>query len=93
MPRKDTILVFGAWALIYFIYVKKFKKPRDPDDPNADSLFGDTPFEFQTHLHDPASISMEGILMFNKHLLFLVIVIVMFVGWLLVFTVYYRSIG
>jgi hypothetical protein len=49
----------------------------------------DTPLAWQTYLHDPASISMEGILMFNKHLLFLVIVIVMFVGWLLAFTVYY----
>ena len=49
----------------------------------------DVAHEWQTYLHDPASISMEGILMFNKHLLFLVIVIVMFVGWLLAFTVYY----
>ena len=31
----------------------------------------DSPDFWQTYLQDPASISMEGILIFNKHLLFL----------------------
>ena len=31
----------------------------------------DSPDFWQTYLQDPASISMEGILNFNKHLLFL----------------------
>merc|ERR1712238_85413 len=36
-----------------------------------------------------ASITMEGILLFNKHLLFLLTVIILFVGWLLFSTIYY----
>jgi cytochrome c oxidase subunit 2 len=37
---------------------------------------------------DPASVSMEAILAFNKHLLFLIIGIVLFIGWLLFYTIY-----
>ena len=33
----------------------------------------DTPALWQTYLSDPASITMEGILIFNNHLLFLLI--------------------
>jgi len=40
----------------------------------------DSPALWQTYLSDPASISMEGILIFNKHLLFLLTVIVLFIG-------------
>ena len=40
----------------------------------------DSPALWQTYLSDPASIAMEGILIFNKHLLFLLTVIVLFVG-------------
>jgi cytochrome c oxidase subunit 2 len=53
------------------------------------NFLSDSPLFWQTYFHDPASITMEGILTFNKHLMFLLIVIVLFVGWLLVFTVYY----
>lgn len=49
----------------------------------------DSPALWQTYLPDPASITMEGILIFNKHLLFLLTVIVLFVGWLLFYTIYY----
>jgi hypothetical protein len=49
----------------------------------------DSPALWQTYLSDPASITMEGILIFNKHLLFLLTVIVLFVGWLLFYTIYY----
>ena len=35
---------------------------------------------WQIYLSDPVSITMEGILIFNKHLLFLLTVIVLFVG-------------
>ena len=48
----------------------------------------DSPAFWQTYLSDPASITMEGILIFNKHLLFLLTVIVLFVLWLLLYTVY-----
>ena len=51
----------------------------------------DSPAFWQTYLHDPASITMEGILIFNKHLLFLLTVIVLFVGWLLFYTIYYYN--
>ena len=40
----------------------------------------DSPALWQTYLSDPASITMEGILIFNKHLLFLLTVIVLFGG-------------
>jgi hypothetical protein len=43
----------------------------------------DAPEDWQAGLSEPASISMEGILIFNNHLLFLLIVITLFVGWLL----------
>ena len=49
----------------------------------------DSPALWQIYLSDPASITMEGILIFNKHLLFLLTVIVLFVGWLLFYTIYY----
>ncbi len=49
----------------------------------------DTPALWQTYLSDPASITMEGILIFNKHVLFLLTVIVLFVGCLLFYTLHY----
>lgn len=52
-------------------------------------FLADVPYLWQGNFQDPASISMEGILIFNKHLTFLLIVIVLFVGWFLVLTVYY----
>jgi cytochrome c oxidase subunit 2 len=53
--------------------------------------FCDSPAYWQTYLQDPASISMEGILLFNKHLFFLLVIIVVFVAWLLAYTIYYFS--
>ena len=50
-----------------------------------------SPENWQTSFSDPASTAMEGILIFNKHLLFLLTVIVLFVGWILIFTIYYYS--
>ena len=44
---------------------------------------------WQIYLPDPASIIMEGILIFNKHLFFLLCVIVLFVAWLLFYTIFY----
>jgi len=49
----------------------------------------DSPAFWQTYLPDPASITMEGILIFNKHLIFLLTVIVLFLGWLLFYLIYY----
>ena len=40
----------------------------------------DSPVFWQIYLSDPANITMEGILIFNKHLLFLLTAIVLFVG-------------
>jgi len=48
----------------------------------------DAPVPGQMYFSDPATPTMEGILTFNKHLMFLLIIIVVFVGWLLFFTIY-----
>lgn len=48
----------------------------------------DAPEVWQLKLQDPSSSIMEGILMFNKHLLFIIIAIVVLVGWLLFNTIY-----
>lgn len=48
----------------------------------------DGPVLWQTYLNDPATTSMEGILSFNTHLNFLLVLIVIFVGWLLFFTIF-----
>ena len=42
----------------------------------------DSPDFWQTYLSDPASITMEGILIFNKHLVFLLAVIIIFLIFL-----------
>jgi cytochrome c oxidase subunit 2 len=49
----------------------------------------DSPIFWQTYLSEPASITMEGIILFNKHLLFLIISIILFVGWILIYTIFY----
>ena len=54
-------------------------------------IFCDSPAYWQTYLQEPASISMEGILLFNKHLFFLLTVIVLFVAWLLAYALHYFS--
>lgn len=48
----------------------------------------DAPDFWQLSFQDPASSIMEGILLFNKHLLFIVILIVILTGWLLFNTIY-----
>ena len=47
----------------------------------------DAPDLFQLRLQDPATSIMEGLLDFNKHLLFVVVVIVVLVSWLLFATI------
>ena len=49
----------------------------------------DGPVLWQIGFSEPATTTMEGILLFNTHLTFLLTVIVVFVGWLLGFTIYY----
>lgn len=49
----------------------------------------DSPYFWQTYLQEPASVTMEGILIFNKHLMFLLTVIVVFVAWVVFYTIYY----
>tara|TARA_B100001142_G_C14226313_1_gene613619 strand:+ start:183 stop:989 length:807 start_codon:yes stop_codon:yes gene_type:complete len=73
--------------------VKLIKKVRLLLESNKMMFFlkCDSPMYWQTYLQEPASISMEGILLFNKHLLFLLFVIVMFVGWLIFYTLYYYN--
>jgi cytochrome c oxidase subunit 2 len=50
-------------------------------------FFCDAPEFAQLRLQDPSTATMEGLLQFNKHLLFIIIVIVMLVGWLLFATI------
>ena len=44
---------------------------------------GDSAVMYQSGFQDPATTTMEGIYLFNIHLLFVIIGIVVFVGWLL----------
>lgn len=43
----------------------------------------DAPVSYQLGFQDPATSTMEGIYLFNLHLLFVIIAIVLFVAWLL----------
>ena len=45
--------------------------------------FGDAVVAYQPGFQDPATTTMEGIYLFNSHLLFVIISIVIVVGWLL----------
>jgi cytochrome c oxidase subunit 2 len=56
---------------------------------SPNTLKADAPCPWQIYFQDPATISMEGILNFNNHLTFLLIIIIVFVGWFLFFTIYY----
>ena len=51
-------------------------------------LICDAPDFWQLSLQDPASSIMEGILLFNKHLLFIIIMITILTSWLLFNTIY-----
>ena len=53
----------------------------------TNTFFLDAPDVWQFRLQDPASSIMEGILVFNKHILFIIVVIVVLVGWLLFNTI------
>jgi len=48
----------------------------------------DAPEIAQFRLQDPASTVMEGLLEFNKHILFVITIIVFLVGWLLFSTIF-----
>ena len=45
--------------------------------------FGDSAVMYQLGFQDPATTAMEGIYLFNIHLLFIIITIVLLVAWLL----------
>jgi len=47
------------------------------------SWYGDCSVMYQQGFQDPATTTMEGIYLFNLHLLFIIIGIVLLVGWLL----------
>lgn len=48
--------------------------------------FGDCSAMYQLSFQDPATTTMEGIFLFNIHLLFVIVSIVLFVAWLLFIT-------
>jgi heme/copper-type cytochrome/quinol oxidase subunit 2 len=49
----------------------------------AENWFGDCSVPHQSGFQDPATATMEGIYLFNLHLLFVIIGIVLLVAWLL----------
>jgi len=50
---------------------------------NSSIWLGDSAVSYQLGFQDPATTTMEGIFLFNLHLLFVIIGIVVLVGWLL----------
>ena len=54
------------------------------DTPSRIGWLGDCAVQSQKGFQDPATTTMEGIFLFNLHLLFVIICIVLLVGWLLV---------
>lgn len=74
---KTKILIFLLTFISMFLHVP----------PGGSGGWCDAPELWQLKLQDPSSSIMEGILMFNKHLLFIVILIVCLVGWLLFNTI------
>lgn len=52
-------------------------------------ISSDSPQSGQIYFQDPATVAMEGILSFNNHLSFLLIVIISFVAWFMFFTLYF----
>ena len=54
---------------------------------NLSNFSCDAPELFQLRFPDPATTIMEGLVEFNKHILFIIIMIVILVGWLLFSTV------
>ena len=70
------------------LFVKSFNFFKEKNTISAFFfLICDAPDFWQVSLQDPASSIMEGILLFNKHLLFIVILIMILVSWLLFNTI------
>ena len=64
-------LINKEFHLIYIVKLIEFILDiSNPYVIKVASVFLDVPVYWQTYFHDPASISMEGILVFNKHLTF-----------------------
>ena len=51
-------------------------------------ILGDAAEHFQIKFQDPASMSMEGLMTFNNHLLLVIVAIIGLVGWLLANTIF-----
>lgn len=49
--------------------------------------FTDAPEPFQMRYQDPATVYMESLIAFNKHLLFLITAIVVMIGWMVLSTI------
>ena len=72
-----------------YIQLKTFNFLKEKKDfLSSFLLICDAPDFWQLRLQDPASSIMEGILMFNKHLLFIIVIILLVVSWLLFNTIY-----
>jgi len=78
---KEALFLIPFYACITMLYNYLKNPPRPPYSCDA-------PEFFQLKMQDPCSSIMEGILLFNKHLLFVVILIILAVSWLLSNTIY-----
>ena len=78
------ILIRQVYLNFFIVYLLDFIFRLLPNN-----FFCDSPIIWQTYFSEPASVIMEGIIIFNKHLLFLLVVIVIFVAWLLFFAILY----
>ena len=84
-----NFMIKNTETTLFMLGVKSFNSLKEKF--NVVSFFlltCDAPDFWQFSFQDPASSIMEGILLFNKHLLFIVIMIVILTGWLLFNTIY-----
>ena len=84
-----NFMIKNTETTLFMLGVKSFNSLKE--NFNIVSFFlltCDAPDFWQLSFQDPASSIMEGILLFNKHLLFIVIMIVILTGWLLFNTIY-----
>lgn len=77
------VAVLGVLGAIYIVKINFF--PGSPKPPTPTDC--DCPETWQTFLPDPASSIMEGLLIFNNHLLFVIVTIIILIGWFLANTV------
>ena len=77
------IIVIGVFIKVHYSF---FNNNNDKEN-SGNNCNCDCPETWQTFLPDPASSIMEGLLTFNNHLLFVIITIIILIGWFLANTI------